>query len=186
MKIIIEKYCKLGYFNRELKNSVHDYLVEARSIKSEDYEYRVNLINEIISILNSSPENISSIFYRSQLAKRKDNKKYLYGYLTDVIEKEIPDTNRSICNDAIVLLSHAETTSDEDFIQGWLPDLTLNLFYYESINTILDECPEMFKNQTFYNRFICVLNRNNELSKNETYKTNKKFVKEVNRKIKKV
>lgn len=144
------------------------------------------MINEIISILNSSPEHMSKEFYRIQLAKRKDNKKYLYDYPIDVIDKEIPNANRSICNDAIVLLSHAETTSDEDFIQGWLPDLTLNLFYYESINTILDECPEMFKNQTFYNRFICVLNRNNELSKNETYKTNKKFVKEVNRKIKKV
>lgn len=81
---------------------------------------------------------------------------------------------------------HGKKVNDEAFIKEFLPSLTMQLFYYESINTILDECPQIFKDQTFYNRFVYVLNRNNELSNNKLYNNGKKIINKVNKKIKKV
>lgn len=183
IKAIIERISDC--FNAELKNSIYDYLAEARNIKSKDYEHRVKLINEMIIELNTSYDT-SQLFYRNELSKRRNSKKFLYFYSNDIINKLIPLVNESIVFDSIVLASHSDNISNRAFNCQWLPGLTKSLFYYESINAILEECPELFKNQTFYNRFVSVLNENNKLSNNGSYMFNKKLVKQVNKKIRKV
>lgn len=186
IKVIIEYYCYQGYLNLKIKNNVYNYLNEARNIKSDDYKDRIKLINEIITELNKSSDYTYHLFYSIELFKRRNNRKYLYKYNIDIIDKEIPLVNKSLIYDSLVLISHNNRTSDKKFVEEWLPSLTENLFYYESISAILKEYPEIFKDQTFYNRFICVLNANNELSENASYKVNKKLVKLVNKEIKKV
>ena len=186
IKEIVEEFCLSGLFSKQVKSNIFDYLTEARNIKDDDYEYRIKLINEIICVLNLNSYNNSNSFYRVELYRRRDDKRYLNKYPDYVIEGESDLVNRSIVYDALVLLSHDKKVDDETFKKEFLPDLTKQLFYYESINIILDGCPIIFKDPTFYNRFVYVLNQNNELSNNEFCNSGKKIINKVNKKIKKV
>ena len=38
-----------------------------------------------------------------------------------------------------------EFTTDEEFVNDYLPDFINNGYYYESLNMILKECPSYFK-----------------------------------------
>ena len=69
--------------------------------------------------------NNSNSFYRVELYRRRDDKRYLNKYTDYVIESESDMINRSIVYDALVLLSHDKKVDDETFKKEFLPDLTM-------------------------------------------------------------
>jgi len=99
IKKIVEYYCSSGFFSKQVKNNIFDYLKEARDIKDSDYRYK--LLNDIISIINSSSNDNSNSFYRVELYRRRDDKRYLNKYPDYVIEREADKVNSSIVYDAL-------------------------------------------------------------------------------------
>lgn len=187
LKNIIEYHIQNNDLSKEIKNNINKFLSQAREYKDEDREKRINIINDIIVMMNKQQIE-SLVFYRIELAKRRKDFKYIFKYPDELIKSQIDDINDSICHDLYVLISHTNDTSDEEFINEYLPYLKDSAVYYESLNAIFKENPMVFKDKTFYNRMICVLNLNNEIYKEdkEMIDLNNKLVKKIDRKIKKL
>lgn len=162
-----------------VKDNLYRFLSDARDIYDEDREERLKIINEIITILNIAKEDENLTFYRVELAKRRRDIKYLLKNINE-IEEAINNVIKSILYDSVVLVALTEDTTDDEFINDCLSDLSKNPFYLESINAILNEYPKIFEDLTFYNRNICVLNC---LSK-DIVKSNKKLIKKMDKKLK--
>lgn len=191
LKNILSMYVKNGYLDKNAKENVYKFLTKAREYKDDNYEERIKIINEIISIINSQQNNFSENFYRLELQKRRNSYKYLYNFWNEVIQDEINNqreqVNDSIAFDLYVLEAFMEDLSDEEFIKDYLPDLEENIYFYESLNVMLEEYPQIFKELTAYNRAICILNKNTYDSGNKkVYKENKRIVNKIKSKIKKV
>ena len=182
LKGIVKTYVELGCFNSRIKTNIYKILVNGRKIMDENYEQRIQIINEIIGILNSQKEDNSIIYYRDELYDRRKNIKELK-YLTEKdIVKMSSNIEKSIYNDFLVLNSHSKSISDEDFDNVYLPYFINNNFYYESMNIILDECPSFFKDEVFIKRVNKVISNIKNIDQNfrKTNKKVKKMVKKIN------
>lgn len=181
IKKVIETLAKYGYIISTVKDEIFKFLSNARDMNDIYREKRIEIINDIITILNNQVENKYLDFYRTELIKRKGSIKYAF-LSTEDISKFINFVNYSIVFDSVVLNSFDEEVSDEEFIQEHLPELSGNPYYIDSINAIIDECPELFTNLTFYNRNMLILNSLDE----DIYVNNKKLVKKIVKKVRKI
>lgn len=181
MRVVLTILSKEESVSNKLKENMFKFLSNGRDIRDENREKRLEIINNMITVLNKSKEDEELTFYREELVKRSGDIKYRAKYDNDIIRDQMDLVDKSIGFDIAVLEALIETTSDEDFIKNYLPDLIDNAFYLNSINAIMIECPSLFQNQTFYNRNICVLNSLNE----KIVENNKKLIKKVSKKIKK-
>ena len=137
--------------------------------------------------MNSQKKDESLLFYRLELHKRRKDLGYIISTRSDLeVKNEIDNVHDSILNDHYVLVSHSHQVSDKEFEEEYLEWFTNTNIYYESINSILYEYPQIFKNEIFYNRMMKVLNINNQLHNNNKaiLKTNKRLLKKIDRKIK--
>lgn len=177
LKDIVKTYVDFGCFNNRVKNNIYKILVDGRKVMDENYKQRIEIINEIISILNSQKEDNSTIYYKDELYDRIKNKKELKCLTVEDIEKISLNIEKSIFNDFLVLDSHSESISNEEFTNKYLPYFINNGFYYESLNIILDECPSLFKKEIFIKRVNQVLSNNKKIDKN---------YKDINKEVKKL
>lgn len=188
MRNIVKYHTSNGHLIDSVKDNINEFLNQARYHLDNDRVERINLINEIITLMNSQINDEYLLFYRFQLYYRTKNSKYLLKATRTEIEKEIPHAHDSICHDLYVISSHSNEFTDEEFVKEALPYLQDSNLYYESLNMILKENPIVFKDLTFYNRMMLILNMNNDIYKDEKemIKYNKKLVKCIDKKIKKI
>lgn len=182
LKIVLEYLTSINALDYDSKNNVYSFLMSARKIENSNK----NLINEIVKILNNQVKDESICFYRAELYKRRRDYRYLLKYTDDEIIEEKINLYDSICHDITVLMANTDDTDDKTFNSQYLPIFANNYFFFESINAILKEYPELFNNKTFYNRTVLVLNETYKKNKcRDIYKGNKAIIKEIKSKTKK-
>lgn len=185
LKNLVEAHVQNGDLSKSVIANINNYLQQARYYDDDKRIERINIINEIIILMNNQKHDDLLMFYRMQLMFRRKDFYYAIKCPNQSIKAEMNDVHESICYDLVVLDSHSESVSDEEFTSTYLPDLVNNQYYYESLNMILRENPKVFRNKVFYDRMMCILNLNKELNNNEKLvKVNKKLIKQVNRKRK--
>ena len=188
LRNIVEYHTSNGHLINSVKNNINEFLSQARYHFDNDRVERIKIINEIITLINGQIDDEHLMFYRFQLYYRTKDSAYLLKAPREEIIKQIPHIHDSICHDLYLICSHSGEFSDEDFIKEALPYLQDSNLYYESLNMILRENPIIFKDLTFYNRMMLILNTNNKIysDEKEMIKYNKKLVKSINKKIKKI
>lgn len=177
LKILVEYYTSLNALDEDAKTNIYQLLFDGRSIKDDNYEERIDLINEIIILINSQKEDNSINFYRSLLYDRFQDKKIL-SFSDEYMTMKKEEIKYLMYYDLLVLSSHSLNVSDDDFFETWLNYFKCDELYYISISYILYQYPYIFKNITFENRMNAVLSLNESInSKNK--KTNKKLKKVI-------
>ena len=184
MKKVLETLANNNFINSRVKQKVYDILMASREIRTDNYEERIDVINDIVSILNRQIHDESFIFYISEYCKRngiKSNKFMVYD-----IDKEFNNLNISIAYDYIILKTFSSSVTDKEFADEYLEDLKENPgLFYEALNTFLEEFPEIFKNSIFFERMNILLNSIYEQNKSSKLKKlNKLFYKEIEKKCK--
>ncbi|MBQ9071803.1 MAG: hypothetical protein IJY25_01420 [Bacilli bacterium] len=183
LKTIVETYAKNGYFRQRIKNNIYTLLMHARDYKEGDYKARVDLINEITTLLNRQSKDNFIDFYRQQLYTRTKDINFLFNK-DEIIALNIEAVEQLIYDDFIIISTHQEEISEKVFEEEYLVQFKNQEEYYENIAILLEECPYLFKDETFYNRVMKVLNEN---SKKEHFeKLNNKYLKKINRQVKKI
>lgn len=178
---VVKYYCESNCLSDKVKDNIYKILVDGRSIKDENYNERITLINEIIGILNTQKEDNSLQYYLGQILLRKRRTiNELKKYNLEDLYAEIPDIHESIFSDFMVLLSHSKQISDEHFVERYLPEFSKDKLYYESLNIILEECPSIFQNELFVNRMNAIFKLNGELYRDGN-KLNKQIIKRINK-----
>lgn len=181
-KYIVRYYTENNCLSDKVKDNVYKILVDGRSIKDEYYNERIELINEIICILNSQKNDISLQYYLGQLLIRKRrSKNELKKYHLQDLYNEIPSIHESIFSDFMVLLSHSDQITNEQFVERYLSEFSKDKLYYESLNVILRECPSMFQNKLFIDRMNAIFELNKELCRDGN-KLNKQMIKSIKKK----
>lgn len=188
LRNLVKYHTSNGHLKDSVKDNINEFLSQARYHFDDNRVERIKLINEMITLINSQIDDEHLMFYRFQLYYRTKQSRYLLKASREEIEKEIPHVHDSICHDLYLVSSHSDEFTDEEFIKEALPYLQDSNLYYESLNMILKENPIVFKDLTFYNRMMCVLNINNDIYKaeKEMIKYNKKLVKSIDKKTKKI
>ena len=188
LRNIVKYHTSNGHLIDSVKDNISEFLSQARYHFDKEREERIKLINEILILMNNQINDEHLMFYRFQLYYRTKQSRYLLKASQEEIKKEIQHVHDSICHDLYVITSHSDEFTDEEFIKESLPYLQDSNLYYESLNMMLRENPIVFKDLTFYNRMMCTLNMNNEIYKDEIemIRYNKKLVKSINKKIKKI
>lgn len=149
MKKLVSLSVERGYLSNNAKENINRFLVDVRNYEDENRNKRINIINDILRIMNHQKDDKTIEFYRMQLSTRRNDKKYLTKYSDYVIKKEISEINLSIVYDYLVVYSHSNEITDEEFINDFLPGFVTSTLYYESINAILEENPSMFKDMKY-------------------------------------
>lgn len=177
LKDLVKFYTHNNCLSKEVISNVQKYLMEARLFKDENREHRNNIINDIITLLNTQKKDESILFYRIELYQRTNDYKFLTKYSDELIKSNINKVHNYICNDLIILNGHLDITSNDVFICSYLPKyLKDEKLYYQSILKILKENPFVFKDETFYARVIYIL---------DNYMCDNKYQLKSNEKIKK-
>lgn len=180
LKDIISEFTKKDLFSKKVKDNIKNYLLKARDFKDDKRKERIDIINDILSLLNNQQKDYSIGFYSLQLCLRRNSKKYLFTKNEEIIS-EIENVHGSIVNDYLVLGTHFETMSEENFKKYFLDKFIMSGFYVESINVLLDEMPQLFNNSTFYNRVMDILEMKKFFENDKQDKLSKKVDKKIKR-----
>jgi len=183
LKLLVQQYTENCYFSNEVKNNLYSILQDIREIKEcDNYKEKVEIINEIITLLNRQKEDKSMIFYRYNMFERTYDLRYLFKY-SNIQMRSITDyIHQLIQNDFTIIKTHLEET-EENFDKFYVSEMGNLECYYENINFILLECPYLFENEIFYNRVMKILilnNNNNDFNKLKN-KNKKKKKKQMNK-----
>lgn len=171
LKYIIEN-CNYMFDDDEI-NNIGIILQDVKDIEDEYTNERINIINEILTILNSGIDKQEHYsFYKEEFLKRVNNKK-LSKLDDNAIERYKYIIKTSIALDPIILLSH---TSIDDDINNYLNDFIDSVFYRMSIRAIIQEYPLILNNELFVSRMNKVLDNSKD----------KKSVKTLRKDIKKL
>lgn len=180
LKEIVKELSKENLFSKKVKDNIKNYLLQARDYKDKDRKERIDIINDILSYLNTQEKDNSLDFYASQLYLRRNSKRYLFARIDDII-REIDNVHNSLVCDYLILGTHLESMSEEIFKKHFFQKFIESKVYIESINSLLDEMPQLFNNSTFYKRVMDVLEMKKFFQDN-----NDKLYKQVNKKIKQI
>lgn len=172
----------VGDMKRNILNYVNSVLdMEFDNDTKENKVKRIDLINKIIRTLNNQIKDKSIDFYRVEMYKRSNCKSYLNSFKIDdneiLAEKEA--LFASIKFERIILYTHSNEVSDQDFVDKYLFEIVDNNMYYAAINCMLMECPEVFLDKIFYDRFLTVMDINLTVSKNKFIKRSIKSFKKT-------
>ena len=155
IKIVLEEFVKHNHLSYDIKEKLYDILSASRSVRTDNYEERAYLINEIIMLINSQRQDESEKFYRYEASKRYGTDKWLEEKYS--IDDFIPEIDDSIVYDFIILYTH-NNCSKESFDNELANDFSKDSRkYYLSLNAILAENPSIFKDEKFLNRVFEVL-----------------------------
>ena len=157
MRVMLRYLTENNYLSEKIKNRVYTYISKSREIKTDDYEKRVDVLNQIVALLNGQIHDESYIFYISEFVKRRNTK--MSKNLVFTIDNYTSEMEDSISFDYIVLKGHSKEVSQEEFENDYLNYYVENsLFYYESLNAIVKEMPSIL-DDTFKERIKIVLDR---------------------------
>ncbi len=171
LRYIVEN-CNYMFDDAEI-NNIGIILQDVKDIEDEYTNERIDIINEILTILNSGNNKQEHYnFYKEEFLKRVNNKK-LNKLDESAIERYKYIIKTSIALDPIILLSH--TSTDED-INNYLNDFIDSVFYRMSIRAIIQEFPLILNNDLFVSRMNMVLDNSKD----------KKSVKVLRKEIKKL
>lgn len=182
LKTIVEEFTKNNLLSKKVKDNIKNYLLQARYYKDDKRKERIDIVNDILSSLNTQEKDNSITFYAAQLYLRRNSKRYLFSANTDEIKSEINNVHESIINDYLVLATHMNTILDEQFYENIFIEFVKSDIYYESLNVILDEMPQLFCDSIFYQRVMNVLS----YKKFFNHQNNDKLEKRINKIIKKI
>ena len=180
LKLIVETFTKENLISKKVEDNIKNYLLQARDYQDKNRKERIDIINDILSSLNSQENDNSLGLYIYELMKRRNSKKYLFKPISE-IKSEIDKVHQSIVNDYLVLFTHSESMSDEVFNQSFLDKFVKSELYFESLNVILNEMPQVFTNSIFYERVMDVLS-----TKKFFEKKNNKLIEKIDKKIKQI
>lgn len=179
-----------GDMRRNVLNYINSILdMEFDNETKEDRLERLDLVNKIIRTLNKQTKDESINFFRLEMYKRTNCKRYLNSFKVSdsQILKDKDALFASIKLEQVIIYTHSSEVSDEDFVDKYLFEIVDNDIYYGAINCMLMEYPEVFLDKTFYDRFSSVMDVNLAVSKNIIMKKGiKTFKKTVIRKRKKL
>ena len=155
-----------------IANNIRNIIEQYKYMEDKDSIKRNEIINEIIVALNSEYNKSENyMFYKEELAKRYDNKKYLK------VSDSVIDNNKQMLNESIgcdfILLSMLCDFSEEEFNMA-LDDIEFVNFHILSLNAIIEEFPLIITNPNFIPRVDIIL-------KKKKLKENKKMVKKINK-----
>lgn len=172
----IDVYINSDYMGTSFKKNILNYLnivrfnidFNVKQLDSVSQEEKINFINEIIRKVNVQNGNKYIDYCRCELYKRTANNYYLNcpDYLIERLENKLFD---SIKYDYFVLISHLDIVNEEEFYSDFLLDLSSDIRYFETINCILNEYPQLFLNNLFTNRY-------NKVVSNSIYKDNDQLI----------
>lgn len=148
----LELYLKLVYNDLDytLKQDILTALSELRLVQDENKNERIEIINSIIRNINMSKTDNDHIFYKLELYNRFKDFKYLE---QDIDDEMMEGINSFIFLDYLILISHIDLTTDDEFENEYLKQLIGNIYYYNSIEILINECPNILKNNKFIKRF---------------------------------
>lgn len=177
---VISFYGERNCISESVKNNIYYVLVDARNIKDEYYKERIEKVNEILRKLNMYRTDDYCGFYRYEFYIRTGNKKFLK-FNDAAIEYCAEIIDDSIVNDFIVLYTHNNQVDDDTFKQEFLDWFLDKKIYYQSLNSILKDCPSMFKEPVFINRVntILALNKKTNISNTKNNILIKRKIKKI-------
>ena len=168
LKMVIGEFVKHSYLSNEIKERIFKILSISRYIKTDNYNERIFLINDIIRLINSQIEDNSLEFYCYEMYKR-------FGQVFYIDDEVIDEIDDSIAYDFIFVYLH---NLDPEKFENFIPEFSeFPQKYLQSFNAILTENPGIFKDKNF------VINMNSVLSIIEKNKGCRK-VKKINKKLK--
>ena len=178
LKQVLSEFIKYNHMSLEIKEKLFDVISCSRNLKTDNYEQKVEILNDIIRLINSQRKDNSDEFYRGEACRRYGTTKYS---LSDYsIDEYIAELNDSIAYDFIIVYTHAMFNDNSfnniigDFSQEFRK-------YYLSLNAILKENPYLFKDDKFKSRVFMILN---EISKK--YPEGKKSNNQIKKYISKI
>lgn len=181
LREIIDAFTKENLISKQVENNIKNYLLEARDYKDKNRKERIDIINDIIGMLNMQKYDHSLVFYAEQLCIRRNTKRYLTKPNIEEIYSQINKVHESIKCDYLIIGTHLDTVSDELFHKHFFEKFVNSDVYFESINMLLDQMPQLFNNSTFYNRIMTVLETKKFFGSIES----DFYIKQVNKTIKK-
>ena len=176
LKVFMEE---TKFLNSKVKDKAYriiDYIKENNNFIDEE-KHRINyLFNDVIMSLNVIQDIDCEEYYLDEIAKRFDFKKNV-----TLNEEEYEDyksiVEESLGNDYIILSYHCELIKENDFEES-VPLFTTDMYYFNSLNAILNEYPEILRNETFKRRVkkVIGLNKKSEINKSSHTQLEKKFI----------
>ncbi len=157
-KEFIKQFIGKDYLSPLMKNNALNYLNEVRFIdKKELKNERIWLIGDIIRLINSTECKKYITYYRKEMFKRTNNGDYMNLPSCFVMQSE-DKLCKSVKFDHLVLFSHSDKVDDMTFDRDFISKFIGDWKYFESINCILEECPNKFLDKLFMDRFQIVMN----------------------------
>ena len=132
-----------------------------------------DFINDLIIQLNCQQKNGNDAFYIIEMLKRKFCKKKMT--IKEFQEKK-KIVKKSLGYDFIFLIYHCDNIKEESFDNSIKSLLDNSEYYFASLNSIIDECPELLKDETFSRRVEKVLNLKKEQISSTQIKFYEKYI----------
>ncbi len=181
--IFISVLLQENYVSPVMKMNVLKYLNNVRFGDDVDAD-KIHLINTIIRLININDGNNYLEYYRQEMFKRTGNRDYLICPFNSYIKENEEMLMLSMQFDYLVLISHSSMINDDDFYDNYFSVMISDLRYFETINCILEEFPEMFLDSTFNERYNVIINTFLQAQNNKRgYSSMKKFYNKVERKV---
>ena len=174
IKVVVEELVRHCYLSLDTKERIYNILSISRSIKSDNYEERLELINNIIKTVNSQRRDNSEIFYNFEMMKR-------YGDVYELTKEVEEEIEQSIAYDFIFLYLH---NTDPDDFSNYINDFSeFPQQYTLSMNAILIENPYLLKDKNIVANMHTTLNL---ISKHKGFRKAKKADRKLTMLVKKL
>ena len=172
------------YIGPLMKKNVLKYLNNVRFSNDIDSD-RIHLINTIIRLINIQEGENYLDYYRQEMYKRTHNRQYLVYPYNSFIKENEDRLIESMQFDYLVLISHSNLVTDDEFYDNYYQEIISDLRYFETINCILEEYPERLLDPVFYQRYIIIINaflknQNNNYGYHSLIRFNNRVEKKVN------
>ncbi|MEG2322641.1 MAG: hypothetical protein RSB71_04095 [Bacilli bacterium] len=145
-----------------------NYIYNSKEEKHEYYE----IFNDLIISLNAHKEN-SDDFYLKEIDKRFDPK-FIMHLNNEQFAKYKNIIKKSLGLDFYILLHSLEVTTQDEYIDEFVPMYTLNSYYFMSLNAMIKENTNILQSKELLKR-IKIMLENNKINK----MTNKKIKEKV-------
>lgn len=176
LKVFMEE---TKFINPRVKDKAYRIMayIKENNNFTDDIKHKINnLFNDIIIDLNVIKDMDGEEYYLDEIAKRFDFR----GNVT-LDEEEYEDyksiVEESLGNDYIILSYHCDIIKENEFEES-VPLFITDMYYFNSLNAILTEYPEILKNETFKKRVkkIVEANKKCEINKSNHTPLEKKFI----------
>lgn len=153
-----------------------EYIKENNNFTLEEKSRINEIFNDAIIILNIAKEIEDEEYYLCEIVKRFNITKDI-SIDEDEYENYKGIVEESMGNDYIILTYHSDLIKEKDFEEE-IDLFKIDMYYFNSLNAILSEYPEILENETFRTRVkkIIDLNKKHEIKKSNHTSIEKKFI----------